>query len=211
MKTTCRSIRFVQHARLTALAIALVCGVSVSSVEADYIVTLQQVGSTVVATGSGAFDLTGLTSLGPGIGSPYIAPSQGLIQIGTAASAAEYTGFAGPTSFGSGGNTFPSSSSGDFVAIAGSSTPKIMSVPQAYVSGQSLSDTMTFNIATFASLGVTPGTYTWTWGTGVHADSFTLQIGPAAGVPDSSSTFGLLFLALITLFGINRFRACRLA
>jgi len=55
-----------------------------------------------------------------------------------------------------------------------------------YVSGNPLSDTSTYNNATFASLGVTPGTYVWTWGTGTHADSFTLQIGPAA-VPEPAS------------------------
>jgi hypothetical protein len=32
--------------------------------------------------------------------------------------------------------------------------------------------------ATFASLGVTPGTYVWTWGTGAD-QSFTLEIGTA--------------------------------
>jgi len=208
MKTN-PSLKLFQPAVAAALAIVIASGLSVRSAQANYIVTLQQVGPDVVATGSGAFDLTGLTSLGPAGGSPYIAPSQGLIQIGTAASADDYTGFTGPTSFGSGGNTFPSSSSGDFVAIAGSSTPKGMQVPQGYVSGQSLSDTMTFNSATFASLGVTPGTYTWTWGTGAN-QNFTVQIGPA-GVPDAGSTIGLLFLSLIGLFGLNRLRHVQLA
>ena len=35
----------------------------------------------------------------------------------------------------------------------------LLFVPQGYVSGAALSDSMTFNNATFASLGVTPGTY----------------------------------------------------
>jgi hypothetical protein len=37
---------------------------------------------------------------------------------------------------------------------------------------------MTFTGQTFINLGVTPGTYTYTWGTGLNADSMTLQVGP---------------------------------
>jgi hypothetical protein len=62
---------------------------------------------------------------------------------------------------------------------------------------------MTFDNATFASLNVIPGTYTWTWGTGAHADSFTLQIGPA-GVPEPS-TWALMLAG----FGLIGFAAMR--
>ena len=48
-------------------------------------------------------------------------------------------------------------------------------MPQGYISGAALSDSMTFNNATFASLGVTPGTYVWTWGTGLPNQNFTLH------------------------------------
>jgi hypothetical protein len=54
---------------------------------------------------------------------------------------------------------------------------------------------MTFNNATFASLGVTPGTYVWRWGPGAN-QRFTLQIGP---VPDSGSTASLLGFGLLGL------------
>jgi hypothetical protein len=64
-------------------------------------------------------------------------------------------------------------------------------LPQGYVSGDPLSDSATYTGATFASLGVTPGTYVWTWGSGADADNFTLQIGPTAA-PEPSS---LLLLA----------------
>ena len=64
-------------------------------------------------------------------------------------------------------------------------------MPQAYVSGAALSNSMTFNNATFASLGVTPGTYVWSWGTGLPNQNFTLIIG-GVGVPDGGSTVSLL-------------------
>jgi len=50
-----------------------------------------------------------------------------------------------------------------------------LGVPHGYVSGATLSDSMTFNNATFASLGVTPGTYVWTWGTGLENQNFTFR------------------------------------
>jgi hypothetical protein len=62
------------------------------------------------------------------------------------------------------------------------------------MSGNSLSDTMTFANQTFASLGVTPSTYTWTWGTGANADSLTLRIVPAATTPEPAS---------LALFGVG--------
>ena len=94
--------------------------------------------------------------------------------------------------------------SGDVVGVQG----LLLLVPQGYVSGNPLSGSATFDNATFASLGITPGTYTWTWGTGV--DSFTLQIGPA-GVSDAGSTLGLLLVALGGLFGLSRFKCVHLA
>jgi hypothetical protein len=65
---------------------------------------------------------------------------------------------------------------------------------------------MTFNNATLTTLGVTPGTYVWTWGTGAN-QNFTLQIGPA-GVPDTGSTLSLLSLASLGLVALRRKLRC---
>jgi VPDSG-CTERM motif len=75
-------------------------------------------------------------------------------------------------------------------------------VPTGYVSGAALSDDMTFNNATFASLGVTPGTYVWTWGDGAN-QRFTLIIG-GVGVPDGGWTVSLLGFGLLGLAAMRR-------
>jgi hypothetical protein len=91
------------------------------------------------------------------------------------------------------------------VGIVGSTSPGALFVPTGY-SGTLLSDSATYSGQTFASLGVTPGTYVWTWGTGVN-QNFTL----IAAVPEAGSTFGLLFVSLIAVLGLGRFRAGHLA
>jgi len=53
---------------------------------------------------------------------------------------------------------------------------------------------------------VTPGTYVWTWGTGLANQNFTLQIGLVGvpGVPDGGSTVSLLGCALLGLAALRR-------
>ncbi len=62
-------------------------------------------------------------------------------------------------------------------------------LPGSYVSGAIFSSTLTWDNTTLAALGVTPGTYTWTWGSGDHADSATLYAGvtPPAETPEPGS------------------------
>jgi hypothetical protein len=176
---------------------------SVRPVQA-YTVTLEQVGPNVVATGSGALDPTGLDKLRfPFAAAPAIRPDFGVIVTGSGTLADHYTGaITGPSSFGSGGFMLATTGTGDIVGIGGVQ----LLVPSGYVSGTALSSSATWDSATFASLGVTPGTYFWTWGTGLNQNqnqSFTLQLGPPV-VPDAGSTIGLLILALAALFVARR-------
>jgi hypothetical protein len=161
-------------------------------------VTLEEVGTNVVATGSGTLDLTDLTFGGVSTLGGEMMPSNGTIFTGPASGAAveDFGSVIGPTSFGSGSGTGADSGSGDLVGIA-SGFGHV--VPFEIVVGEALSDTSTYDNQTFSSLGVTPGTYEWTWGTGADADSFTLQIGavPAPlighGLPVLLAVGGLLF------------------
>ena len=189
---------------LTLIGIAVTSLVCVRPAQA-YTVTLHQMGSNVVWTGRRAINLTRLNLIGAGItnGSGVI-PLNGLIYM-VPGNADVYTGFTGPTSFGVGGNTIASSFSGDvFADIFG-----ILFLPVGYVSGNAISDSMTFNNATFASLGVTPGTYVWRWGTGsgLPNQNVTLIIG-RAGVPDGGTTVSLLGFALLGLAALRRTFSC---
>jgi hypothetical protein len=171
-----------------------------------YTVTLEQIGSNVVANGSGAINLTGLTFVISGADNPGIVPFSGVISTGPFASMIDgYRGFTGPMDFGSGAGALPNTASGDFVGISGVGLG--LFVPLNYISGTALSDSMTFNNATFASLGVTPGTYEWTWGSGLPNQNFTLIIG-GAGVPDGGSTVSLLGFGLLGLAALRRKLSC---
>jgi hypothetical protein len=172
--------------RLSAGAVAcftVACAL-VGSKEANadpYVVTIEQVGANVIATGSGAIDLSGLSiQFSASTNSVGVIPSVPQIitaQPGT--SSYDAYGFAtGPTTFGSGGYTPASSGSGDLVGVDGS----YILVPVGYVSFASLSDGATFDNATFLTLGITPGTYTWTWGSGVD-QNFTIDAIETVATP----------------------------
>jgi hypothetical protein len=86
------------------------------------------------------------------------------------------------------------SGSGDAVGISGS--VEDLFVPVGYVSDSPLSGTSTFN-GTFSSLGATPGTYKWTWGSGPN-QNFTLQVGPVVVTPEPS-TWAMMLLGFAGL------------
>jgi hypothetical protein len=186
---------------IASLGAAMLIGLSALSARAGYVVDLTQQGSDVVATGSGPIDLTGLTFFSTdNFSGPEITPNGGDdpinmdILTGPRGQPFDiYTGLTGPASFGSGGGACGDSASGEFVGMTASTD---LYVPDGYVSGSPLSDTATYDSQTFSSLGATPGTYKWTWGTGPN-QNFTLVIG-AAAVPEPS-TWAMMLLGFAGL------------
>jgi VPDSG-CTERM motif len=197
-----------KHAFYGILALVSLLGLGITqSAKANYIVTLQQVGSDVVATGMGAIDLTGLFQGGSNSGLvPQI--HQSLVITGASESATAYIHLGpfsgGPMTWGSGPGGNATSGSGDLV---GFSTGGILIVPEGYVSDTLLSDSATYSGMSFASLGLTPGTYEWFWGTGTD-QNFTLQILGPSSVPDAGSTLSLLGFASLGLVALRRKLRC---
>lgn len=186
-----------------ALGAALLVGAGLSapSVQAGYVVALTEQGGNVVASGSGAIDLTDLLPDGGGTAPVFLSPISGEINTGTVGEQVSgYLGVSGPSSFGRGNGAIANGSSGDFTGIFLNPLPghseRLVVVPQDYVSDSPLSDSATYLNQTFASLGATPGVYEWTWGAGPN-QNFTLIIG-AAAVPEPASA-ALLGVALAGL------------
>jgi len=87
-----------------------------------------------------------------------------------------YGPISGPLSFGPGGSGFASKGSGQGFGIGGTTHSVVIDVPQGYVSGQTLAGSSTWDNTTISARGLTPGSYTWTWGTGQQADFLTMNI-----------------------------------
>lgn len=199
-----------RSAPVLGAAMLIVAGLSAPAANAAYIVTLTEVGSNVVATGGGSLNVSGLTLLGTSNESPEIAAKFAILDTGSAGSTDVYAGVAGPANFGNGNPVFASSASGSIVGIDIGLGPQL-EVPRNYVSGSALANSATYLNATFNSLGLTPGTYVYTFGTGANADTFTVQIGPAAASVPEPATALLLTLpfGLIGLLTTKERRASR--
>ena len=142
----------------------------------DFNVTISQVGSNVVWSGSGKFNLTALTSAGTtSIGGGFQA-NQAVWAIGPIVTVDTYSGsITYPATFGSGGVGVTSNTGSTFGILLGGSG-RLLYVPSGYTSNSVISGTSTYNSTTIAGMGLTPGTYTWSWGSGGNASTLVMTI-----------------------------------
>jgi hypothetical protein len=178
-------------AKLTATLLAL-GGMLASEAQASYTVTISEVGAAVVASGSGtSLDLTAFNSHGTGSATAGVLPISGYVAVGVAPGGTNdaYCSLNGPNAFGSGNVSIAAdTATGVSVGIIGVGAGCFY-VPTGYVSGAPLgAGTATWSNQTIAGMNMTPGTYQWTWGSGATADSFTVIIQGAAGVPTASGS-----------------------
>ncbi|HZS84813.1 MAG TPA: hypothetical protein VFA50_18195 [Stellaceae bacterium] len=174
------------------LAVLLTAGTA----QASFVETVVQSGPNVVVTGSGSIEMwgIGIESSHNNVSS-YVEADIGAILTGATGNVDDWHElspyFTGPTNFGAGFYRSADSASGDLVGVA---LGNVLFLPHGYVHGTALSNTATYDNETFTTLGLTPGSYTWSWNNGSNSDSFTLQIEPAA-VPEPSAL--TMFLTMV--------------
>jgi hypothetical protein len=175
------------HVLLSLLAICFIG----TTTRAAFVLNVNQAGSDVVMIGSGSIDTAALNHLDIGGVVGEVHASTGEVYTGPTSitSIAVFDSISGPSNFGTGGSVLASSGSGNTVGVSGNA------LIFAGASGAPLSSTDTYSGKTLASLGLTPGTYVWTWGSGADADSFTVNI--LAPEPASLSLLGLAGLVLV--------------
>jgi hypothetical protein len=192
-----RSFLVIIAVALSSMLLMLLC----RPAQATFDLMIEQVGTSVVVTGSGSLDLTGLSFIGSSALAGEMDPSFGLIFTGSPNlfSVDLYRGFTGPNAFGDGTRTTANSGNGQIVGI--NNFLSELAVPQGYLSGTPLVGTSIYDNQTLGSLGVTPGMYLWTWGSIAADDSFTLDIVAVAapapsigrGLPVLLAVGGILF------------------
>ena len=195
---------------LFSIAVAVASIFACQNALAVFTINVVETGGNVVATGSGTVNISGLgvfSLSGTTQPSPLVLPSNKAISLHSNGNLPIHLWVGAVTgpSFGSGPRIDADSGSGDVFQI--SSGALILS--NSYVSGNPLNNSATWTGKSFANLGLTPGSYTFSWGTGLNADTFVLNIGPVVSptpVP-ALGEYGLLSLiSLIAMFGMRQAR-----
>jgi hypothetical protein len=146
-----------------------------------FTITLLEVGSDVVMSGYGGFnilDLTYVSTSGYGAG---LNAQLGIFLLGALSSSSldSYTGstFSQPANFGgpATGTTTGSSSAGTSMGVFPANN---LLIPTGYISGSYIGGSTTYFNRTLSSFGAIPGIYIYSWGSGVNSSIITLQVGP---------------------------------
>lgn len=158
-----------------------------------FLITVTQNGPNVVFLGSGSLNINDLTfATGGNLGGGGIGPQTATFISGPNGVFDQYSGsISSPGTFGTGAGAGYSSSTGSIFGVVYDMVPPYMLVvPSGYTTGTYFSGSMTFNSNTLAGLGLTEGTYNWTWGSGPNADGITMVIGGTGSTGSTGGTGG---------------------
>ena len=194
-------MRTIFAALITTLSVA-------QTAHAGYIYTFQEVGNTVTLTGNGSLDTSGFSFLDNPTQNAFVDAGEADLAAGpTNGVVAQYlVGIdntkpqSGP--FGNGPFVFATSGKGDEVGLMYfyGGREAMVTLPIGYQSDTFLSSFSTFAQATYKSLGLFPGDYTYT----LDGDqTFQIDVEPAAlvGEPSSLALLGLpLFLVGVAVW-----------
>ncbi len=188
--------------RLVVVCVAVMVATAVQ-VQAALIVTAFESGGNVVFSGGGTVSLGALVVEATGVAdSGLVQPAFGVFFLGDNPldDAKTYKNtISGPSNLGPGlVHVFADSNTGDFFGVNALS-PNLY-FPNGFTTGGSLSGTSTYNGTTLNAMGLTEGTYVWSWGAGAlgAADTLTLNVD-ANAVPEPTT----LAIAFIGLLGIG--------
>ena len=196
-------------------AVCLLLGIAVwiasaGRSEASIIITAQETGGNVVFSYTGSVDTTGFPNPGSVVTSnAFINPSVPAFEFspGTGSNFQRYgLGAVTPAwpAFGTGGPNTTAAHSGSLLYLSYGGSTRKLGLPVSYSSGTTLNGSMTFNSATFSSLGITPGTYVYDISVAGNA-SQTITLN---AVPEPSIASMLAVVAMGGCGWIGR-RACR--
>ncbi len=194
----------VPFTRIRWLAAVALLGMSsclfLAPASAALLVTVSQVGDDVVFSGGGSLEIPTVATTPSGPLGGQILPDAPLWLVGESAPSDVYGTFGGgPASFGPGSDIVAADlDTGDVFGLSYDArvplggTPNFgLVVPTGHTSDRILSGTSIYVGATYGSLGLTPGTYTWTYLVSGDfenpvVDTLTLTIDPVA-VPEPAS------------------------
>jgi hypothetical protein len=218
-------MRYVTRMAGAAFGAAMVIGSSLLVPPAQaFTITMQEQGQDVVVGGSGVinpFDLI-VRDSGQSVAGTMV-PKDGNFTFGQAPGnndidlfgddpngAPNLAKLTGPTSFGAGGFVVSNDGNGDPVGIVHNTAGVFLVLPHDFDRGAFLDVSNVFPHVVINALGVTPGTYKWTWGD-LEDESLTLIIGPNGAVeavpePASLALLGTNLAALLGLVSVVRRR-----
>jgi hypothetical protein len=176
--------------KMIAIAAAVMALASGGAAQAAFVFNFIQSDGNVVATGNGSLNTQALTTGGGG----FISSGVGSTDILIGGSTQAFEVLLSSTISGSSGYDYklftPANiATGDGVGIFDDG--EFLTFPVGYVSGSQLHSTSTWLNQSLDSLGLNPGFYSWTWGSGANADSFTMNIGTAVPEPSSLVQMGI--------------------